>query len=224
MRWMPDREAERGVSGMPAAEKVRKQKAKSKIQLRDRVPTKQTINFATVGVGKVKLTVVVPLTLFIIAAAAGFGKFMIADRLSEVNSLNAGVAGLRRELAEGYAEIESYGELNSIYAHYTYSGNTEAESAMVDRVEIMNLLERIVMARVNLLSWSVSGNQVNLSLTSHSLQNVRDMVKQLTQDDMVDNCTIGSAVTIGDGSGVSASVTVRLRDVEREAMKGEKTL
>lgn len=198
-----------------AAGQARKEKLVTKRAFYEKTPTKDTINFAAVGTNKIRWQVVIPLALAILIAGALFTKFLVADRISSIYEVHQELESVRQELDAANAEIDSYGELNSIYAHYTYSGNTAEELARVDRVSVMSLMERIVMTRVDVSSWSVSGNQISMSVVSRSLQVVRDMVDRLTEDDMVDYCVIGNAVASGESGSVSANVVVRLNDVKQ---------
>lgn len=241
---MPTMEDTRAVAPAPQAEengkRANKAKAPKTPKNHGRMPTKRSINLAMVDVKRINWLAAVSLTLIILAACAAFGKFAVADRFIAVAEANAEVERLQRELEENYALMESFGDLNDRYAHYTYSGMTEEEISRVDRVEVMELLRRNVLSRMNVDSWSVSGNVLTLSVSGRTLQEVNLMMQGLLADEMVDYCTVSTAEMSPDRTQpaapapdapdaeqpkqpeqretVAAIVIVRLKNAEQEAM------
>ena len=162
-----------------------------------RAPTKPDINFALVGVKHVRWWLLLLAIVLIVAVVACFAKFLVLDKLAEVNAAEAEAADARREVAECYARIEAYGELNDIYAHYTYSGMTEEELERVDRTDVMDLLERVVFPRTHISEWSLFGNQLSLTIEGGTLQEINETVQQLMEEDIVSYCEVHTAATDG---------------------------
>lgn len=203
-------------------------KAKKKKVPRSRLPVKRSINLAQVDVKRINWWVAVPTILLILAAAAAFGKFAVADHFTAVAEARAEVSSLRAQLDAGYAAIEAYGDLNERYAHYTYSGMTREELERVDRVSVMYLLRRGVLSNMGLDSWSVSGNVLTLSVSGQTLQEINLMMQQLLSEDMVDYCTVSTAQMSTEngaaaeeaGDIVNAVVIVYLKNAMEEATNG----
>ena len=91
--------------------------------------------------------------------------------------------------------IGQYGELNDLYAHYTYSGMTEEELGRVDRVSVMELLERVVFPRTQVSTWTLNGNQLSMRIEGNSLQEINVTVQKLLEDELVSYCEVNTAAT-----------------------------
>ncbi len=159
------------------------------------MPVKRSINMAGIGEKPIKLNVAIPAIVVIVAAAAVLSKFAVVDRLVAVSNAQAEVAQVRAELDATYRKIEEYGELEELYAHYTYSGMTQEELLRADRVAVVELIKRVVMPRAAVYSWSVSSNQLTVNLTGNTLQEINMIAQQLEADPLVDFCTVITATT-----------------------------
>ena len=194
---------------------------------RGRVPTKPDINFALVGVKRVRWWLVLPALVVILAVVAAFSKFLVLDKLAEVSAAQAEAAQVRSRVDACYERIESYGELNEVYAHYTYSGMTEEELARVDRVAVMDLLQRVVFPRTQVSAWTLSKNRLSLNIEGNTLQEINVTVQKLLEDDLVDYCEVHTASTdtktrrelLVDDEKVTASIVVYLIKPEEVAEK-----
>ena len=160
-----------------------------------RIPTKENINFAVVGVKRTRWWLVILVTVLILAAAAAIAKFLVLDRLAAVSAAESEAGQVRAQLNECYDRIAEYGELNEVYAHYTYSGMTEEELSRVDRAAVMDLLQRVVFPRTDVAAWDVSGNRLTMSIEGDTLQEINLTVQKLQEDPMVDYCEVNYATT-----------------------------
>ena len=185
-----------------------------------RIPTKRYINFMESNKKSMKWYVALPILILIIAAAAVFGKFGVADKLDELAKREGELAAARKKLDDGNKEIESFGELAELYGHYTYSGMTNEEVTRADRIAIIDLLKTHVVSNASLGAWNVKGNRLTVYITDDSLQSINLIAQELEQEPMVDYCTLITASTderdtyggVGsdDPSTVTAQVTVYL--------------
>ena len=111
---------------------------------RGRMPTKRTINLMLVEEGKIRARTAIPAILAIIVLAALFSKYMVIDRLTAVNQAQGRAARLQQDLDSAKALLEEYGDVDTIYAHYTYEGMTAQEMGRVDRDQVMQLVVSIL--------------------------------------------------------------------------------
>lgn len=184
-------------------------------------PVKRTINLVKVGEESKNLKIAVPSIILIILFSVLFSKVAVVDRLQAVAEAQSKVAVAQQQVHAGYAKIESYGELKEKYAHYTYSGMTEEELSRADRIEILDLMERVVMKNAVVGSWSISENEMILVITGTTLQEINEIVHQLESEDLVDFCTVMTAATnqktseeaIMTNEAVTAQVTVYFNKV-----------
>lgn len=191
---------------MAVAEQTKKQSRARKLRRKD-LPVKRTINLYDDSEKKINLKIGIPSIILIILAAAVLSKFAVVDRLVAVSRAQGEVASLRQELNAGYDKIDSFGELTEKYAHYTYSGMSSEELQRTDRTEILSLIERVVLSRAKLGSWSVTGNILTLNVTAEDLQAINLISQRMEEEEMVDFCTVTTAasneiVLVQDEDGV----------------------
>ena len=211
---MADTEKKKG--GAPARGKKR----------RGRIPTKKEINLAVVGEKHINGLIALPAILLIFLAAAMFSKFLVYDRLMEVSAAQAEVKSLQRQLDAGYEELADYQELADLYAHYTDSGMTREEQERIGRVEVLSLLDRVVLPQAGIDSLSISGNQMTLTMTGSTLQEINLLVQSLEADPVVNFCAVNTAVSnendkgdtiIDENTIVTARVVVYLNSASEVA-------
>ena len=159
------------------------------------IPVKRVINLAEVDKKTIDLRIAIPAILLILAAAFLFGKFAVADRLIAVNRAEGEVAAAQRELDAAYRRLDSFGELTELYAHYTYSGMNDEEIHRTDRAEILNLLRNVVLPDVEVSAWNVKGNELNITMTAGTLEEINHTVQKVNGNELVDFCTVSNAKT-----------------------------
>lgn len=191
---------------MAVAEKTTGKKAKGRKLRRGQMPVKRVINLAAQGEKPMRIGIAIPAVLLILLVAAVFGKFLVLDRLSEVNTAQANVDRYRTKLDEGYEELQDFDDLSILYAHYTYSGFTDAELKRTDRVAVLDLIRRKVIPWAVVSSWSLTENQLTINMSADSLQQINLIVQQLESDELVDFCTVNTAITDDNTKGKTESL------------------
>ncbi len=191
---------------------------KSFIKKRRNLPFKVSINLSSVNEKRIRLAAAIPAIALILIGAALFGKFAVYDQLEKAAQARREVSQVRAQLSAGYAQVEEYGELNDIYAHYTTSGMTEEELTRTDRVAVMELLRRAVLPRTPLDSWSLTGNRLSLTISGATLEAVNQTMAAIREDSLVEYCNVSAAAT-GDGN-VTANITIDLKPNSEEEQDG----
>ena len=159
-----------------------------------KAPKKQ-INLALAGQKKKHYWVAVPAIGGIVAVASVIGKVAVADRLVQMSEAQSAVSQMQQQVDDITAYIDSFGDLQETYAHYTYQGLTGDELSFLNRPEVLKLMKEIILPRVTVSSWSVSGNQLTLPVTGANLSDINSLVQQLEQEPIVDYCNVMTAVT-----------------------------
>ena len=95
--------------------------------VRGRMPTKRSINLVLVEEDRISIPKAVLGIILIIGLAYLFGKYLVYDRLIAVSEASARVNRLQTNLN-----------------HYTMDGMTQAELALVDRVDVLDLVGTIL--------------------------------------------------------------------------------
>lgn len=188
---------------------------KSFIHKRPNLPFKISINMARLHEKRVPIGAVLAAILALVIGAALFGKFAVYDLLQDAKRARQEVETVQAQLAMGYDKIESFGEINDIYAHYTTSGMTDDELSSPDRLEVMEMIQRVIMPRTPLETWSLSGNQVTMSIKGATLEAINDTAKAIRAEEMVDYCNVNTAATGNDT--VTANIVIHLKNKRRQA-------
>lgn len=185
------------------------------------IPVKRSINLAHAGEKKSKLRLNVLSLILLILSFIALCKYAVYDRIIEMNRAQMQVADIQRQIYEGEAEVASYGELAIRYAHYTYSGMTQEELSLANRVEVLDMLSRLVLPTNYVESWTLKGNELTLSISGKTLQELNLVTQLLEQDELVDYCTVATAATnemehgtIDAFSDVTAQLVIHLRSSE----------
>ena len=125
-------------------------KTRPKKGIGGRLPVKRSINLVLVDENKVKPLKAILSALLVIALAAAFGKFLVADRLTAMSQASSRISQLQKTLEETLADVDGYGEVEAKYAHYTYDDMNETEMGRVDRAQVVDLVSSIIKEQDNL--------------------------------------------------------------------------
>lgn len=199
---------------------VKKDKRSSRDTGHGKLPTKRSINLAAVGEKPINPLVAIPSILLILIAAALISKFAVVDRLMAVTKAEKEVAEVRAMVNQGYARISEFGELADTYAHYTYSGMSEEELSRADRLAAVKMIDKVIVPKAQVRDWTITENQMVITVIAEDLQAVNKIVQQLEQEDIVDYCSVVTAATnetyyngylvIDEDATVTARITVYL--------------
>ena len=173
---------------------------------RGHMPVKRSINLAATGEKPIQLATAVPAIVAIVLLAALFSKFAVVDRFQKVSRTQEEVAALQRQLELSEEALAQYAGLTEEYAHYTYSGMTEEELTRTDRVQVLDMIRRLILPAIANGSWTLTGNQLILNISGSTLESINLMIQRVEEDPLVDYCTITTA-TQTDFSGRSAQST-----------------
>ena len=158
-----------------------------------KTPVKRSVNLATIGVKTVNLKIAIPAVIIIVLAAAAFSKFGVADRLNAMSKAEGADAQARAELSAAYEKYDSFTDVDDKFAHYTYSGMTEEELNRADRVAVVELIDRAITRDENETSWTLSGNQLTVSVSGSTLQEISELVQELEKEPLVSYVTVTTA-------------------------------
>ena len=192
-----------------------------KTSSRGTLPVKNSINLASVGAKPIKLSIAIPAIILILLAAAALSKFGVIDRFNTLSKAESEVSRLRSELNSAYNTLSGYGELTEEYAHYTVSGMTNEELTRVDRSQVVDLIQRVILPKSELGNWFVTGNQLNLTITGKTLQEVNLLVQSLDEEALVDFCTVKTAATNDKNNGILQDDTVVVAQIVVYLVAGE---
>lgn len=177
------------------------------------MPYKRSVNLMAVGQKPIDKKVALPAIIAIIIVAALIGKFAVVDRLMAASEAQGRVDSMQAELAEGYETIKSYGDVADKYAHYTYEDMTAEELSQTDRMKMLQLIDDEILSHLNISSWAISENQIQVVVVGSTLQRINEIVQDVEKQSMVDYCSVEKAATgelaeVQTSGRVTAQITI----------------
>lgn len=188
--------------------------------LRGRIPVKRSINLTLINENKISPLKAIPGILLVLVLAALFGKFLVLDRIDAVSTAQSRAKTLENQVNESRALIAEYSGIEDAYAHYTITGMTQSELGLVDRVQTLNLVTKLLPARIvsgedplaeellrlmrprpnlgmnrgiTINAWAVSGNTLTADIAGGTLEKLNQLARKLEESPIVDSCTISTA-------------------------------
>ena len=173
------------------------------------VASKKTMNLAfhESSVNPKKL---IPLIVVLVVAILLLAKFGILDQLNKkVDAINE-VSQKQANLANVNARLANYDEVAYQYGRYSYGWMTETESSLLDRMDILEILETIVCESAILEDFAVNNNILNANISGLSLDDTSALVKQLEADPRVQDVFVYTAKSEDAELNAQVAMTVIL--------------
>ena len=153
---------------------------------------KVTMNFARhksefnpVKVGVIALAIILVTLLFT--------KFAILDPLQQKTDALAELSAKQDQMAVINAKLAGWDELQALYGRYSYGWMTENETNLVERMDIVRLLETKILPRARIEDFTISGNVLTVNLEGITLKQTSSLVTTLEQDPLVTSATVYKA-------------------------------
>ena len=170
-----------------------KTKAAKKVSGKKMVTTaKVTMNFARhksefnpVKVGVIALAIILVTLLFT--------KFAILDPLQQKTDALAELSTKQDQMAVINAKLAGWDELQALYGRYSYGWMTENETNLVERMDIVRLLETKILPRARIEDFTISDNVLTVNLEGITLKQTSSLVTTLEQDPLVTSATVYKA-------------------------------
>jgi hypothetical protein len=150
--------------------------------------------------------------LFGLVILLGAGKLLVFDKVTELSAKQKTYQQDAQQLEQYEQQLADYDEISWQYSLYSA---TEEESAQVDRMEVLDLLDKTVRAEAEIESVTVEGTQVLVQFSTKDLQQTARLVQQLESSPIVAHTTVNSAFTTERGqTAVSTSILIDLQKEE----------
>ena len=170
-----------------------KTKAAKKVSGKKMVTTaKVTMNFARhksefnpVKVGVIALAIILVTLLFT--------KFAILDPLQQKTDALAELSAKQDQMDILNAKLAGWDELQALYGRYSYGWMTENETNLVERMDIVRLLETKILPRARIEDFTISGNVLTVNLEGITLKQTSSLVTTLEADPLVTSATVYKA-------------------------------
>lgn len=179
--------------------------------MKSQYPSKRTMNLAQTDAKSTKSTTVLYVILGVVVLIAIL-KFGVYDLFAKAATAENEVATVQAQITSNASKMADYQTIASEYALYSYGYQTSEESQLVDRLTMLDVVERYVMPLGTVSSVSLSENTANISLSGVTLASASGLITTLEGVDGVDSVSVNtasnSAGTTTTGTTGSAALTV----------------
>lgn len=184
-------------------------------------PTKTTINMAACGrteaAGKtlvIGMAVIAVLVLLVV-------KFCVFDQYARLSRAEADYNSVYQKNQELADRVSDYDEVMLEYRAYSMSFISDKDNENfvgVDRKEVLDLIETVMMKRGQVLSIEIYENTAKISMKGMNLEEISEMIRSLKNSPIVSEAQLNIAHTDENkpASVLSFSVTIYLQQ-EQEA-------
>ena len=184
-------------------------------------PAKRSMNLFYKPDRTTKPATIALYVLFVLVCLLGLGKFLVYDVWMETTEAQQALAAAERQLEDVQLELTDYGEVWERYSRYSA---TEEERALIDRMEVLALLDEAVGTTAVMDAVSIGGGTVQLQFSGVTLAQTARIVSALEASPIVAYTMVNTAATTqsegapaDDSAPVQASVLIQL---QKEASQG----
>lgn len=161
---------------------------------------------------------VIPVVLVIVIAALLFAKFGFMDPIAKKSAAYTDLAQKQDTLSKISAQLVDYDELAAQYGRYSYGWLTETEASLVDRMDLLEILETTISPVAVVKDFAINNNIVAVNLSGITLDETSVLVKELESDPRIESVTVYSAKA--DDSDMKAQVAMTII-MQKEAAENE---
>lgn len=204
---------ENPISEMTEPETVKEKGPAS--QKKKSYPQKRTMNLYYRPDRTTKPATIALYVFFVLVCLLGLSKILIYDPWVETSQAQQTLAAAEDELSGAIQELADY---NMVQERYNRYSATDEEESIVDRMEVLNLLETVVGTTADLDKISISGSTVQLQFSGVSLNQTARIVKALETSPIVAGTVVNTASTTkeeaysdDDGSHIRVNVLIYLQ-------------
>lgn len=179
-------------------------------------PNKQYINILDGMKSDENRTLEILIFIIFLIALAAFTKFGVIDKISEASAAEAAYNDMQRQITELKEQNADYEEVKKDYSHYGMGYLDDSEILLVDREDVLDLLDKYVLKNADIKTLAVTDNTVTLTVEKTRLNAISSIVKELEADSDVAFVTVNVAGTdrdVNTGSGnkqVTATMYIEL--------------
>ena len=207
-------EAEKKPSRKEAKRAKKEEKAAQKKAKKSRIPQKRTLNLYYKPDRTTKPATVALYVLFVLACLLGLGKLLVYDLWVETTAAQRTLAAAEEQLRGVMLELKDYNEVRERYQRYSA---TDEERALIDRMEVLALLDEAVGSKAQMESIAISGDTVQILFSGVTLAQTAQIVQALEASPIVASTTVNTASTTDenaprdDSAPVQANALIRLQ-------------
>lgn len=180
-------------------------------------PAKRSMNLYYKPDRTTKPATIALYVLFALVCLLGLGKFLVYDLWAETTEAQRTLAAAEAQLEGVMLELADYSEIRERYQRYSA---TDEERAIIDRMEVLALLDEAVGARAAVDVISISAGTVQIQFSGVTLAQTAEIVRALEASPIVAGTMVNTASTQEGAASADASAPVQaniLIDLQKEA-------
>ena len=172
------------------------------------VPTKRTMNLYFKPDRTTRPATVALYVLFVLVVLLGLSKVLVYDLWMEVDGARSALSAVEARLDGVMEELADYPGVKEKYQRYSA---TDEERELIDRMEVLALLDEAMGSTGQLSSVAASGQVVQVQFKRVTLAQTAEIVRRLEASPLVERTTVNTAATTEeDGELVSAGILIQL--------------
>lgn len=177
---------------------------------------KRTMNFVRQQSGP-SFSRVLSVAVVALAVLLVFFKFGFMDPMAERSRANYLLSQKQQELFDIQKRLGDYEELEQQYGRYSYGRMNESEINLVNRMEVMDLVEKEIASIAFVENFAVNNNVLTLNIYGITLEQASTLVNRLESNGLVESASVNSA-TAADGVEARIFISIVLT---KEVEEGE---
>ena len=172
-------------------------------------PEKRTMNLFFKPDRTTKPATIALYVLFLLVLLLGLSKILVYDLWQQAQAAAAALEAVERQRDGVLSELTDYDEVLQRYRRYAA---TEEEEALIDRMEILDLLDSAISSAAEVQSISISAATVQVQFSGVTLAETAEIVRALEASPLVAGTVVNTAATTQDAAAeIQASVLIYLQ-------------
>ena len=178
------------------------------------IPSKTTMNLAIREVNAADRKSNIIIAVVTILAILLLGKFGFLDVYSEWLAANDAKDAAQQELNDVQMLLATYQNAADRYSHYYNSFLTDEEQALLDRIDLLDMMQIELFNQAHMVSVTVHGSEVTTQFSGVTLQQAGVLQAHLLQNPMVEDAFYTVAQTDkkenGAGTGENKEIVITM--------------
>ena len=159
---------------------------------KNKIPSKKVLNLYYKEDKTTRPSTIALYVLFILVVMLAVGKVAVYDKMVELEEVKTQLAQNQAHLDEQMAYLADYKDVSSQYSRYSFS-YLKSEEKVIDRMEVLDMLEDTVFADSQIESVMITENVVSLSFSGLNLEETALLAKKIEGYEIVDNVAVSTA-------------------------------
>jgi len=176
---------------------------------------KRTMNFVH-HESSFKLRNVLPVILLLAIAIPVFVKMGFLDPLEEKNRAYNQLAAKQEQLVSVQSRMGDFEQLSRDYGRYSYGLMNDSEINLVNRMDVLNLLEKEIASKASIENFAVNNNVLTMNIYGVTLEQASTIVNRLESNALVSQASVNSA-NASDGLEARIFISITLSKEVKEA-------